>query len=288
MYSLTLCRLLSKPGIPKLRALAKDGISKNLRLKGKGHEFSDAAKLLNYFQLWLDDLYPRAKFADGLQMVEKVGHSKRMQVMRREWINESKRKELYGDGDDDMYGGQTNPVAENGARQDKNDAHNGERPPTGMDEDPNSDSLFFPDASKKQEARESDEPDDDELEALLAEQPTDPARQKLQHEPMMDDSEGEDDLDALFAEAERPNSFPKPAQNAVHESVEDDGDDLDALLAEKKSRAEPPSAPNLATRPEGDDLDALLTEEIGPPDVSTSRDVPDADDEDLDALMADY
>lgn len=43
--------------------------------------------------MWLDELYPRAKFADGLAIIEKLGHTKRMQTMRREWINEGKPKE---------------------------------------------------------------------------------------------------------------------------------------------------------------------------------------------------
>lgn len=51
------------------------------------------ARLLNAYQLWLDDLYPRAKFADGLAIIEKLGHKKRMQTMRREWINEGKPQE---------------------------------------------------------------------------------------------------------------------------------------------------------------------------------------------------
>lgn len=50
------------------------------------------ARLLNIYQLWLDDLYPRAKFTDGLAMIEKLGHTKRMQMMRREWINEGKSR----------------------------------------------------------------------------------------------------------------------------------------------------------------------------------------------------
>ncbi|KAL9031301.1 MAG: hypothetical protein Q9196_000657 [Gyalolechia fulgens] len=53
--------------------------------------------LLNVYQLWLDDLYPRAKFADGLAIIEKLGHSKRIQIMRREWINEGKPQERLGD-----------------------------------------------------------------------------------------------------------------------------------------------------------------------------------------------
>ena len=54
------------------------------------------ARLLNAYQLWLDDLYPRAKFADGLAIIEKLGHTKRMQTMRREWINEGKPRETLG------------------------------------------------------------------------------------------------------------------------------------------------------------------------------------------------
>ena len=42
------------------------------------------------YQLWLDDLYPRAKFADGLAIIEKLGHNKRVQVMRRQWLSEGK------------------------------------------------------------------------------------------------------------------------------------------------------------------------------------------------------
>jgi replication fork protection complex subunit Csm3/Swi3 len=55
-------------------------------------QFSDVSQLLNAYQLWLDDLYPRAKFTDALGMIEKLGHSKRMQVMRREWINAGKQQ----------------------------------------------------------------------------------------------------------------------------------------------------------------------------------------------------
>jgi replication fork protection complex subunit Csm3/Swi3 len=50
------------------------------------------------YQLWLDDLYPRAKFADGLAIIEKLGHSRRMQTMRREWINEAKSKDYLANG----------------------------------------------------------------------------------------------------------------------------------------------------------------------------------------------
>ena len=56
--------------------------------------------MLALYQLWLDDLYPRAKFADGLAIIEKLGHSRRMQTMRREWINEGKNR-MQTDGEPD-------------------------------------------------------------------------------------------------------------------------------------------------------------------------------------------
>ncbi|KAK2760366.1 chromosome segregation in meiosis- protein [Arachnomyces sp. PD_36] len=105
-------RLLSQAGIPKLRKTAKT----SLKFKGKGHEFSDAARLLNFYQLWLDDLFPRAKFADGLSMVEKLGHSKRIQVMRKEWIDEGKPRLYYEDENNDTNTtADTNRVSVNAA-----------------------------------------------------------------------------------------------------------------------------------------------------------------------------
>ena len=53
------------------------------------------SRLLNIYQLWLDDLYPRAKFADGLAIIEKLGHKKMMQMKRKEWIDESKPRSSY-------------------------------------------------------------------------------------------------------------------------------------------------------------------------------------------------
>ncbi|KAI9844264.1 MAG: chromosome segregation in meiosis- protein [Sclerophora amabilis] len=79
-------KLLSQAGIPKLRRISKE----RLRFKGKGHEFSDVTRLLAFYQLWLDDLFPKAKFADALSIIEKLGHSRRLQVMRREWIEEKR------------------------------------------------------------------------------------------------------------------------------------------------------------------------------------------------------
>ncbi|KAJ5090420.1 Chromosome segregation in meiosis protein 3 [Penicillium argentinense] len=159
-------RLLSQLGVPKLRRAAKQ----KLKFKGKGHEFSDAARLLNFYQLWLDDLFPRAKFADGLAMIEKLGHSKRIQTMRREWIEEEKPK-LFADTEvtQDALNirelptrisfDQNGPVAEALSRpvQDGSNAPN--------------EQLFIADPEGESRLPTSNpEPDDDDLEDLLREQ----------------------------------------------------------------------------------------------------------------------
>ncbi|KIV84561.1 hypothetical protein PV11_00334 [Exophiala sideris] len=278
-------RLLSAPGIPKLRALARSAnISKKLRLKGKGYEFNDVAKLLNYYQLWLDNLYPRAKFADGLQLVEKVGHSKRMQVMRKEWIDEGKpgyireklrQKEEEKEKEiDDLYAG---------------DAHASKDATSTVQLNEEDDSLFVPDArgANKTSANEDALPEDDELDALLAEQDNTVRAPQQTSKPAQDlDSEGEDDLDALLAEQETrkappPVSSPKPVTKSQRSSFDEedddeDMDDLDALLAEQDIRSK-----SSTTQP---------TTDI-PPDNSLANEdndlIPDDDnDDDVDAVLA--
>jgi replication fork protection complex subunit Csm3/Swi3 len=49
-------------------------------------------RLLSFYQYWLDDLYPKANFADGLSMVEKLGHKRQIRMMRQMWIDEGKPK----------------------------------------------------------------------------------------------------------------------------------------------------------------------------------------------------
>ncbi|KAF9892392.1 chromosome segregation in meiosis- protein [Aspergillus nanangensis] len=198
-------RLLSQAGIPKLRRSVKQ----NLKLKGKGHEFSDAARILNFYQLWLDDLFPRAKFTDGLAIIEKLGHSKRIQTMRRGWIEEEKPKrrstspERNGDmirpslqtlgtaGEDD--GGMTREQIQlgnsNGLFQKAGDNEAHDR------------SLFVSDDDVERTI-EKDAPDDDELDALLRgheDEPTttdDPTKESHSN-PVTDENMYDDAFDAL-------------------------------------------------------------------------------------------
>ncbi|KAI9044191.1 Chromosome segregation in meiosis protein 3 [Aspergillus affinis] len=166
-------RLLSQAGIPKLRRTAKQ----RLKFKGKGHEFSDTARLLNFYQFWLDDLFPRAKFVDGLAIIEKLGHSKRLQNMRREWIEEEKPRmqadaghmpESLGShhpgGDDQQPGFNNHPPPHE--IQEKTEDHMRTQLSLPTDD---LEQLFIPSHDDASHAPSQDTPDDDELEALLNE-----------------------------------------------------------------------------------------------------------------------
>lgn len=264
-------------------------------MKGKGHEFSDVARLLNFYQLWLDGLYPRAKFADGLQLIEKVGHTKRMQVMRKEWIDEGKPgyikpgTELVESILNDEF-----PISTHAGLNGQPTRILAETEPQANDN-----GMFFPSPSKtgQQGANSAMGPDDDELDeldALLAAQENQPkhvaASSKQGHE-----SEGEDDMDAILAEEESRRNPESRATTQMHTDADNEADDLDALLAEQEARSggNPPVAPTQTAssyRPssshsgakpskqtifddsdsEGeDDLDALLAEQSARQHTST-------------------
>lgn len=152
-------------------------------------QYSDVARLLNIYQLWLDDLYPRAKFADGLAIVEKLGHTKRMQVMRREWINEAKSKDYLAGGPTPRT--QALVVEEPGSHTQENlsnTVRTQDRPQTHIANDIDDDELYSATPRKLLEIRQKEtrvdadeslfvsdvendiSPSGDELDALLAEE----------------------------------------------------------------------------------------------------------------------
>ncbi|CEL02443.1 hypothetical protein ASPCAL03613 [Aspergillus calidoustus] len=224
-------RLLTQAGIPKLRRSAK----RNLKFKGKGHEFSDLARLLNFYQLWLDDLFPRAKFADGLAMIERLGHSKRIQTMRRAWIDEEKPK-TTGDDDDILDNDTSAPTTTLPTGQvviDQFDAR-----PVQLDD--MDDDLFMPDEGNEQRPANAD------------------------GAPLEDADL--DELDALLKEHE---SEPRPANAGAAPLEEDDFDELDALLREHEDEARPESTTSkqvtrdaIETESHADKLEAMDELEI--------------------------
>ncbi|RYP44460.1 hypothetical protein DL768_009081 [Monosporascus sp. mg162] len=245
-------RLLSEKGIPRLRRKARD-----LKFKGKGHEFSDAARLLSFYQLWLDDLFPKAKFLDALVMVEKAGHKKHMHMKRMEWINEGKPKPHRDEGDEDTFGESNRPEEREASRFParvapifQNRASQRPKTPTGDDlfgdEDiydatPRAPRISGPvgDPNTGKSAQPGGMPDDDDfLDALMAEeeaQRTAPTNSIFGSGTVSRprDQVDQDNLDALMAEAEA-QAKPKLSVAA------DEDDDLDALMAEAEASSRHP------------------------------------------------
>lgn len=145
------------------------------------------------YQLWLDDLYPRAKFNDALTMVEKAGHTKRMQMARKDWINEGRRGSRVPENEDSNE----DDFRIEGVQADQTvDRMEGlECDQTQNEPEPIAETI---------ERLDQEDPDEDELDALLAEsaqaQPTVPRKappQAAAHEedPFADEMEAMADMD---------------------------------------------------------------------------------------------
>ncbi|UKZ60944.1 uncharacterized protein TrAtP1_002216 [Trichoderma atroviride] len=129
-----------------------------LRFKGKGHEYRDTARLLFLYQLWLDDLYPKARFLDALAMVEKAGHKKALVAARDGWINEGRPKASNDDDGELGIGAVT--------IHDDDDLY--DATPRGATRFVNMLRDDVPAAAAAAKTND-DMPDDDDLEALMAE-----------------------------------------------------------------------------------------------------------------------
>jgi replication fork protection complex subunit Csm3/Swi3 len=108
-------RLLQPAGIPELQRRAG-----RLKFKGKGHEYSDANKLLGMYQDWVDDLFPKASFPEALAMIEKSGHTRQMLVKRMDWINTG-RSESTEPGPDGAAANERENIDPAGLRHDQRD-----------------------------------------------------------------------------------------------------------------------------------------------------------------------
>lgn len=221
-------------------------------------QFSDAARLLSLYQLWLDDLFPKAKFVDALAMVEKAGHKGRVRAARLAWIDEDKPRASREDDDDDdpfrepeearepaIFPARAAPIFPGGGAGARS---SGTPAPLGVDDDlydatprPTRTADVQPDSAPSG-AGAGGEPDGDELDALLAE---DEARRA-----------------AAPSSARLGNGSPTgqpphaadPAERVPGRNrppAEDDADDLDALIAEAEaaqSRVGPPVGPMTGAR----------------------------------------
>jgi len=173
-------------------------------------QFQDVSRLLNTYQLWLDALFPKANFADGIAIIEKLGHKKRVQMMRKSWIDEDKPKPTREYDEDFVDVDQVMQQGEDGAMDAERDGNNedtqqiqeigedlgmskttsGRRqgqvssPP--LDDDEGLYDESAPPVDRENREAEEQEPDEDELDALLAEDATNantPATQPTKHLP---------------------------------------------------------------------------------------------------------
>ncbi|KAI6756502.1 hypothetical protein HG531_014117 [Fusarium graminearum] len=133
--------------------------------------FSDASRLLSFYQLWLDDLFPKAKFLDALSMVEKAGHKKRVMIARNEYINESKPKDTMTDDEEvDLLGrdSTSRPTDEATTRTQVTERLRTPEPSRDM---PDDDDLYdaTPRPSRPIVPIRNDVPEEDDIEALIAE-----------------------------------------------------------------------------------------------------------------------
>ncbi|KAK9359395.1 replication fork protection component Swi3-domain-containing protein [Lipomyces starkeyi] len=78
-------RLLSADGLITIKRRAP-----KVKFKGKGHEYRYLGRLLECYQIWGHQLFPKANFEDFLAMTERLGRSKQMKIVRRQWIDEWK------------------------------------------------------------------------------------------------------------------------------------------------------------------------------------------------------
>lgn len=169
-------------------------------------------------------------------------------MTRCEWINEGKPGYMSpivcepdkARRDPDLFG--SNAEQDGGVDYEKT---NTTRFNKGSDDGIHDDSLFIPDANRIIDEERHHDPDDDELEALLAEENEATAsRHSTKLTSGQEDSEGEDDLDALLAEQDARQTRPTTttSMNKVEEDQlegEEYDDDLDALLTEQETRQQP-------------------------------------------------
>lgn len=211
-------------------------------------------------------------------MVEKAGHNKMMHKARVDWINEGKPKaSVVEDGDDPETCNQTAQQTDTAPKQANRiapifePAANNSRPKT-----PEADDLFgeeddiynaTPIAAQKNctTGNTAGEPDEDELDALMAE--AEGATAGGSNKPA--ESRGgairsifgdggptpaapaemgdDDDLDALIAEAEAAQAPSRPQSTLQASKTQSGGgdefDDLDALVAEAEAHSAPSSRP---------------------------------------------
>ena len=202
-------RLLSPKGLPQLRRIAPELLGK--KLKGKGHEHKDAARILRFYQLWADDLYPKANFRDTMSIIEKLGHTKRVQVTRNQFLDEY-RQQIVSPEDEmetkDVQQVEKAKATGSGGRGDDDDDDDDEdlyEPPpvpvtSSMTQEINNGGSLFLGGDDSENEEVGAQPDDSELEMLLhgeTTEGTEPTAKGKEISSAVDEMFNDDDLEAM-------------------------------------------------------------------------------------------
>lgn len=80
-------RLLETKGLPLLK-----NESRYIRFQGKGHEADDLKRLMTYYTVWANNLYPKLRFKDFARRVRKPASGNRIKEMLSVWQQEHTEK----------------------------------------------------------------------------------------------------------------------------------------------------------------------------------------------------
>ncbi|KAI8615182.1 replication fork protection component Swi3-domain-containing protein [Chytriomyces sp. MP71] len=92
-------RLLSPSGLDALV-----GIAKNIKLKGKRHEFEDLQQIMFQYQKWGHQVFPKVVFRSFLETTEKICRERRVKVWRDTLIRKERRHAMGLLSDDEEIG----------------------------------------------------------------------------------------------------------------------------------------------------------------------------------------
>lgn len=87
--------------------------SRYIQFQGKGHEAADLKKLMTYYTIWANNLYPKFRFKDFAKKVQKPASTSRVKVVVAEWQDEYKdkiqaRREAFQELSGETVGGKHN------------------------------------------------------------------------------------------------------------------------------------------------------------------------------------
>ncbi|KAG2020227.1 hypothetical protein CC2G_005592 [Coprinopsis cinerea AmutBmut pab1-1] len=249
--------LVSDKGFPKLIKDVKD-----FKPKGKGHEASDLNRLLQIYQFWTHQMYPKAPFRETVTRIEKLCRTKMLMGHLSRWKDEAKGVHTLHDPDSD----DDSDDGENNGRMDEDQAPTSDapsssrapsRPPTSASEhedeglyDEDLDALFRDDSQTNPQPAQSNSASGSGA-AASATMDVDPF-----DNPSLWENFDDLEMNAQPSSAGAPTNKPK----ATNASMDEDWDIMDEIGGFDEEPAAPKQAnppqpqPTAPPPPEDDDM----------------------------------